>query len=225
FNFVGRILGPRGMTAKQLEADTGCKIMVRGRGSMRDKQKEDQNRGKPNWEHLNEELHVLIQCEDYENRALVKLERAKEEINKLLKPTAEGEDYLKKKQLTELAIINGTYREPNLFSKKFPFQNHQIPIGAPLILTPRIQQNFLTTQMQPNTTPTFFTTTDTQPTLSTVPQSSLLQNGESNFVQLFTPLQTLDQIGGMLTSGTHLFEYPSQTAFPFLTTTTSTGIK
>ena len=27
------------MTAKQLEADTGCKIMVRGRGSMRDKQK------------------------------------------------------------------------------------------------------------------------------------------------------------------------------------------
>ena len=39
FNFVGRILGPRGMTAKQLEVDTNCKIMVRGRGSMRDKQK------------------------------------------------------------------------------------------------------------------------------------------------------------------------------------------
>ncbi|CAF5004296.1 unnamed protein product, partial [Rotaria socialis] len=52
-------------------ADTGCKIMVRGRGSMRDKQKEDQNRGKANWEHLDEELHVLIQCEDHENRALV----------------------------------------------------------------------------------------------------------------------------------------------------------
>ena len=102
FNFVGRILGPRGMTAKQLEADTGCKIMVRGRGSMRDKQKvrrlaqtllslitfvkEDQNRGKANWEHLDEDLHVLIQCEDHENRALVKLERAKEEIMKLLKP-------------------------------------------------------------------------------------------------------------------------------------------
>ena len=39
FNFVGRILGPRGMTAKQLEQDTGCKIMVRGKGSMRDKKK------------------------------------------------------------------------------------------------------------------------------------------------------------------------------------------
>jgi protein quaking len=39
FNFVGRILGPRGMTAKQLEQETGCKIMVRGKGSMRDKAK------------------------------------------------------------------------------------------------------------------------------------------------------------------------------------------
>ena len=39
YNFVGRILGPRGMTAKQLEQETGCKIMIRGRGSMRDKKK------------------------------------------------------------------------------------------------------------------------------------------------------------------------------------------
>lgn len=39
FNFVGRILGPRGMTAKELEQFTGCKIMVRGKGSMRDKKK------------------------------------------------------------------------------------------------------------------------------------------------------------------------------------------
>ncbi|CAF4255498.1 unnamed protein product, partial [Rotaria socialis] len=224
FNFVGRILGPRGMTAKQLETDTSCKIMVRGRGSMRDKQKENENRGKPNWEHLNEDLHVLIQCEDYENRALAKLEQAKDEISKLLKPTAEGEDYLKKKQLTELAIINGTYREPNLFLKKFPFQNNQMPIGAPLILTPRIQQNFLTTHMQSNGTPTFFTTTETQPTLTTIQQNSLLQNNDSNFVQLFAPLQTLDQMGGLLSNGTHLFEYTNQTAFPFLTTTQSTGV-
>ena len=39
FNFVGRLLGPRGLTAKQLEQDTKCKIMVRGKGSMRDKKK------------------------------------------------------------------------------------------------------------------------------------------------------------------------------------------
>ncbi|XP_042873901.1 protein held out wings-like isoform X1 [Penaeus japonicus] len=111
FNFVGRILGPRGMTAKQLEQETGCKIMVRGKGSMRDKKKEEQNRGKPNWEHLNEELHVLITVEDTENRAKLKIQRAIEEIRKLLVPSADGEDELKKRQLMELAIINGTYRD------------------------------------------------------------------------------------------------------------------
>ncbi|KAJ3610828.1 hypothetical protein NHX12_022918, partial [Muraenolepis orangiensis] len=104
FNFVGRILGPRGLTAKQLEAETGCKIM------------EEQNRGKPNWEHLNEDLHVLITVEDAQNRAELKLKRAVEEVNKLLVPAAEGEDSLKKMQLMELAILNGTYRDANIKS-------------------------------------------------------------------------------------------------------------
>ena len=47
---------------------------------------EEQNRGKPNWEHLNDELHVLITVEDTENRAKVKLQRAVDEIKKLLVP-------------------------------------------------------------------------------------------------------------------------------------------
>lgn len=111
FNFVGRILGPRGMTAKQLEQETGCKIMVRGKGSMRDKQKEEMNRGKPNWEHLNEELHVLITVEEHRQRGEVKLLRAVNEVKKLLVPAPEGEDELKKLQLMELAIMNGTFRD------------------------------------------------------------------------------------------------------------------
>ena len=45
---------------------------------------EEQNRGKPNWEHLNDELHVLITVEDSENRAQLKLERAVDEVKKLL---------------------------------------------------------------------------------------------------------------------------------------------
>lgn len=96
---------------------------------------EDANRGKPNWEHLADDLHVLITVEDTENRAKVKLQRAVEEVQKLLVPVsgarrdawltvanslpffsprqqqAEGEDELKKRQLMELAIINGTYRD------------------------------------------------------------------------------------------------------------------
>ncbi|XP_043473051.1 protein held out wings isoform X11 [Leptopilina heterotoma] len=164
FNFVGRILGPRGMTAKQLEQETGCKIMVRGKGSMRDKKKEEQNRGKPNWEHLTDELHVLLTVEDTENRATLKLARAVEEVKKLLVP-ADGEDELKKRQLMELAIINGTYRDSNSkvaaaaacdaeewrrlaqataeTQRLLPGLGTQMrtpsaPLGAPLILSPRI---------------------------------------------------------------------------------------
>ena len=47
---------------------------------------EDMNRGKPNWEHLNEELHVLITVEDTRNRAEMKMKRAVEEVKKLLVP-------------------------------------------------------------------------------------------------------------------------------------------
>ncbi|XP_066992271.1 protein held out wings isoform X1 [Anabrus simplex] len=169
FNFVGRILGPRGMTAKQLEQETGCKIMVRGRGSMRDKKKEELNRGKPNWEHLNDELHVLLTVEDTENRATIKMARAIEEVKKLLVPVADGEDELKKRQLMELAIINGTYRDssvkavtaaacdeewrrltaaaaaetqrllsPGMPGLATPIRSAATPLGAPLILSPRI---------------------------------------------------------------------------------------
>ncbi|XP_058789116.1 protein held out wings isoform X4 [Phymastichus coffea] len=164
FNFVGRILGPRGMTAKQLEQETGCKIMVRGKGSMRDKKKEEMNRGKPNWEHLTDELHVLLTVEDTENRAKLKLARAVEEVKKLLVPQADGEDELKKRQLMELAIINGTYRDSNtkvaavaacdeewrrvaaaaaesqrlLPGLATQMRTTNAPLGAPLILSPRI---------------------------------------------------------------------------------------
>ena len=47
---------------------------------------EEMNRGKPNWEHLNEDLHVLITVEDTRNRAEVKLKRAVEEVQRLLVP-------------------------------------------------------------------------------------------------------------------------------------------
>ncbi|KAH7644687.1 protein held out wings-like [Dermatophagoides farinae] len=132
FNFVGRILGPRGMTAKQLEQETGCKIMVRGRGSMRDKKKEEQNRGKPNWEHLNDKLHVLITVEDTENRAIAKMERAIEEVKKLLVPITEGEDELKKRQLMELAIINGTYRDSGQRNSARQFAHPAAAAATPL---------------------------------------------------------------------------------------------
>ena len=54
---------------------------------------EDQNRGKPNWEHLNDELHVLITCEDAENRAQMKIQRAIDEVRKLLTVVRKSVEY------------------------------------------------------------------------------------------------------------------------------------
>jgi len=130
-------------------------------------------------------------------------------------------------------IVNQIYFKKKLQQLQFP--NNRMPIGAPLILTPRMQQNLLAAQIQQGTTQTMFATaTGNQghQTLTAVPQGSLFQttsaNGEPNFVQVFAPLQTLDQMGGMITTGgTHLFEYPtnfdpSQATFPFLTAATAT---
>lgn len=112
FNFVGRLLGPRGATLKKLERDTGCKIMIRGRGSIR-KDKESEVRGKPGWEHVfNETLHVVIEVSDAidEGDATRILTRAREMVELLLVPVPEERDTLKRQQLRDLAILNGTFR-------------------------------------------------------------------------------------------------------------------
>ncbi|VAH67145.1 unnamed protein product [Triticum turgidum subsp. durum] len=36
FNFVGRLLGPRGNSLKRVEATTQCRVYIRGRGSVKD---------------------------------------------------------------------------------------------------------------------------------------------------------------------------------------------
>ena len=36
FNFIGRLLGPRGNLLKRIEATTGCHVFIRGKGSIKD---------------------------------------------------------------------------------------------------------------------------------------------------------------------------------------------
>ncbi|CAJ0936520.1 unnamed protein product, partial [Mesorhabditis belari] len=57
-----------------------------------------------------EPLHIIVQCEDIESLVEEKMRNAIEKINVLLHPPPEGKDELKRKQLVELSIINGTYR-------------------------------------------------------------------------------------------------------------------
>ncbi|KAG6433517.1 hypothetical protein SASPL_105131 [Salvia splendens] len=114
FNFVGRLLGPRGNSLKRVEASTGCRVFIRGKGSIKDADKEESLRGKPGYEHLNEPLHILIEAEAAEVPASivdVRLKQAKDIIEELLKPVDESQDLYKRQQLRELAILNNIKEE------------------------------------------------------------------------------------------------------------------
>ncbi|KAJ1407185.1 STAR protein, homodimerization region [Sesbania bispinosa] len=98
FNFVGRLLGPRGNSLKRVEATTGCRVYIRGKGSIKDPDKEEKLRGRPGYEHLNEPLHILIEADLPANVVDMRLRQAQEIIEELLKPV-----------LCEAVLSNGGY--------------------------------------------------------------------------------------------------------------------
>ncbi|CDY42731.1 BnaA03g48080D [Brassica napus] len=111
YNFVGRLLGPRGNSLKRVEASSECRVLIRGRGSIKDPVKEEMMRGKPGYEHLNEQLHILVEAELPIEIVDARLMQAREILADLLTPVEETHDFYKKQQLRELALLNGSLRE------------------------------------------------------------------------------------------------------------------
>ncbi|VVB16178.1 unnamed protein product [Arabis nemorensis] len=111
YNFVGRLLGPRGNSLKRVEASTDCRVLIRGRGSIKDPIKEEMMRGKPGYEHLNEQLHILVEAELPIEIVDARLMQAREILDDLLTPMEETHDFYKKQQLRELALLNGNLRQ------------------------------------------------------------------------------------------------------------------
>ncbi|WOL19207.1 KH domain-containing protein [Canna indica] len=123
YNFVGRLLGPRGNSLKRLEAMTGCRVLIRGRGSIKDPTREEMMRGKPGYEHLNEPLHILVEADLPVEIIDARLMQAREMLEEMLKPVDESVDFLKKQQLRELAMLNGTLRDEASSGSVSPFHN------------------------------------------------------------------------------------------------------
>ncbi|PSR95244.1 KH domain-containing protein [Actinidia chinensis var. chinensis] len=125
YNFVGRLLGPRGNSLKRVEVSTECRVLIRGRGSIKDPTKEEMMRGKPGYEHLNEPLHILVEAELPVEIVDARLMQAREILEDLLKPMDESQDFYKKQQLRELAMLNGTLREEGsqMSGSVSPFHN------------------------------------------------------------------------------------------------------
>ncbi|KAI1797291.1 hypothetical protein LXA43DRAFT_983661 [Ganoderma leucocontextum] len=104
-NFFGLLVGPRGNSLKKMERDSGAKISIRGKGSV----KEGKARPEQYAEDAEEDLHCLVTAESDEKVALcVRL------INKVIETAAstpEGQNDHKRNQLRELAALNGTLRD------------------------------------------------------------------------------------------------------------------
>lgn len=104
YNFFGALIGPRGNAQKRMERESGCKIVIRGKGAIKDGM--GRHDGKPMGPEDEEPMHVLIEGPDEES-----VEKGQILIESVLNPYSDGAVEQKEKQMRELAIINGTLKE------------------------------------------------------------------------------------------------------------------
>ncbi|KAI5302469.1 Iron-sulfur assembly protein 1 [Ascosphaera pollenicola] len=103
---VGLLIGPRGNTLKKMETESGAKIAIRGKGSVKEGKGRSDAAHNSNQE---EDLHCLIMADTEE-----KVNKAKKLIHNVIETAAsipEGQNELKRNQLRELAALNGTLRD------------------------------------------------------------------------------------------------------------------
>jgi len=112
-NFVGLIIGPRGSTLKTLEKDTGAKIIIRGKGSFKDNKMGLVKHGPMPGDE--EPLHAFITGPSSDS-----VKKAGEKVQEIINQSIdhpEGLNELRKQQLRQLALLNGTVRENDLLIK------------------------------------------------------------------------------------------------------------
>jgi splicing factor 1 len=121
-NFFGLLVGPRGNSLKKMERDSGAKISIRGKGSV----KEGKARPEAFADDAEEDLHCLVTGEDMEKvlTCVRLINRVIETVRVCVHVCERGPDFLfqaastpegqndhKRNQLRELAALNGTLRD------------------------------------------------------------------------------------------------------------------
>ncbi|KAJ1330257.1 hypothetical protein BSLG_009572 [Batrachochytrium salamandrivorans] len=97
---------PRGNTLKKIEAESGAKISIRGKGSVKEGRSRGDGAPQPGEE---EDLHCVVSGDTDD-----KIRHGVEMINKIIETATsvpEGQNELKRNQLRELAALNGTLRD------------------------------------------------------------------------------------------------------------------
>lgn len=106
-NFVGLLIGPRGNTLKSMERDSGAKIIIRGKGSVKEG-KSNRADGQPSLLE-DEPLHALVTGTTSE-QVKIAVDRIKEIVRQGIE-VPENQNNLRRTQLRQLAMLNGTLRE------------------------------------------------------------------------------------------------------------------
>lgn len=73
---VGQLIGPRGQTLKQMQLDSGARIVIRGKGSVKEGKG---GSARAIDSHLDEDLHCIVMADTKEQ-----LEKAKDLINSVI---------------------------------------------------------------------------------------------------------------------------------------------
>ena len=118
YNFIGLIIGPRGKTQKEMEQKTNCKIAIRGKGSIK-----EGARGRRDGQVMegdDEPLHVVITGDDATN-----VDAAADMIQQMLVVIDDDVNVHKQQQLRELALLNGTLKEEDVFCQICAEKGHR----------------------------------------------------------------------------------------------------
>ena len=110
YNFVGLILGPRGNHLKEMEQKTNTRIMIKGKGSIKDGMTGLRKDG-TKWDDLDEPMHVTIVGQTGKG-----VKEAGDYLRKLIKmqvedPNSEKMVAFRAASLHELAVLNGTLKD------------------------------------------------------------------------------------------------------------------
>jgi len=100
FNFVGRLLGPKGSHLKEYTAATKTKVSICGKGSSKDRSKEAEllKSEDPEHQHLKEPVHVIISVKAPKVQAHRRMAFALQQLNRFLVP---GDDRVEPVALDE----------------------------------------------------------------------------------------------------------------------------
>lgn len=110
YNFMGLLLGPRGNSLEKIKQKYNCKIIVKGRGSLKDGMTGVKKDG-TKFDALDEAMHVCINGHTPEN-----VKAASDHIRELIRLQIEDPDgekmvALRAAHMHELAVLNGTLRD------------------------------------------------------------------------------------------------------------------